>query len=228
MSADRITSERHPEATRGRSARRARRDAGRLAEALLALEPPRPDKSFQAPRPGRAASLAAAPVFILLVLAAFGILPWRAAGPVAALLLTLGLVRVGLVWRDLWTSRRLADRLLVSSRAGPQSPLAAWRAEELTTRAARRRLQRLARGMLRESEASLGADLSVGERQAVRDDIALLRRLDARLGDPAYPVAPSGMLAVSSLVCGDRWSPLYHPERAADLVDALGDAFALL
>ena len=62
----------------------------------------------------------------------------------------------------------------------------------------------------------------------MRDAIVLLQRLDARLGDLACAVTPSGVLAVNSLVGGDRWSPLYYPERAADLVDALGDALALL
>jgi hypothetical protein len=62
----------------------------------------------------------------------------------------------------------------------------------------------------------------------VRDAIVLLQRLDARLADLACAVAPSGVLAVRSIVGSDRWSPLYYPERAADLVDALGDALASL
>jgi hypothetical protein len=229
MSTSRIDSPtRSAEASLGRAPRRARRDAGRLAEALLALEPPSAHESFRPPRPGRAASVAAVLVFVAAMLGAFGILSWRAVILIATPVFALALLRVGFVWSDLWRSRSLADRLLGSNEVAPLSPLAAWRAEELTSPAARRRLRRLTRGLIRESKASLGPSLSPSEEAAVRDAIVLLQRLDARLGDLPYAVTPSGVLAVNSLVGGDRWSPLYYPERAADLVDAVGDALALL
>ena len=216
------------EASLGRPPRRARRDAGRFAEALLALEPPRVHESFRPPRPARAASVAALLVLVAAMLGAFGILSWRAVILIAMPVLALVLLRVGFVWHDLWKSRSLADRLLGSNEVEPLSPLAAWRAEELTSPSARRRLRRLTRGLIRESKASLSPALSLSEQTAVGDAIVLLQRLDARLGDLACAVTPSGVLAVNSLVGSDRWSPLYYPERAADLVDALGDALALL
>lgn len=229
MSTSRIDSPTRGAATSlGRSPRRAHRDAGRLAEALLALEAPRAHETFRPPRPARAASVAAALVFVAAMLGAFGILSWRAVILVATPVLALVLLRVGFVWNDLWKSRSLADRLLGSNEVAPLSPLAAWRAEELTSPGARRRHRRLTRGLIRESKASLGPGLSPSEQAAVRDAIVLLQRLDARLGDLACAVTPSGVLAVDSLVGGDRWSPLYYPERAADLVFALGDALALL
>jgi len=229
MSMSRIDSpKRGAEASIGRSPCRTRRDAGRLAEALIALEPPRAHESFRPPRPGRAAAIAGIPVLVPVVLGAVGILTWRAVILIVTPLLALVVLRVGFVWHDLWKSRRLADRLLGSNEVAPPSPLAAWRAEELTSPGARRRLRRLTRGLIRESRASLGPGLSPSEEAAVRDAIVLLQRLDARLGDLQSAVTPSGVLAVSSLVGSDRWSPLYYPERAADLGDALGDALALL
>jgi len=216
------------EASLDRSPRRTRRDAGRFAEVLRALEPPRVDESFRPPRPARAASVAALLVLVAAMLGAFGILSWRGVIVIATPLLALLLLRVGFVCHDLWKSRRLADRLLGSNEVAPLSPLAAWRAEELTSPLGRRRLRRLTRGLIRESKASLGPGLSPSEQAAVRDAIVLLQRLDSRLADLACAVTPSGVLAVRAIVGSDRWSPLYYPERAADLVDALGDALASL
>jgi hypothetical protein len=169
-----------------RLSRRAHGDAVRLAEALRALERrgPDPREEFRPPRPARTALAAAGCVLVPVML---GVLSWRVAALAATPLLALAIVRTGAVWYDLCTSQSLGDRLLRSHPAGPLSPLAAWRAEELTSKRTRRRFQRLTRGRMRELEASLDSPVSPLEQAAAWDAIVLLRRLDARLGNAAKP-----------------------------------------
>ena len=172
-----------------RLSRRAHGDAVRLAEALRALERrgPDPREEFRPPRPARTALAAAGCVLVPVLLGALGVLSWRVAALAATPLLALAIVRTGAVWYDLCTSQSLGDRLLRSHPAGPLSPLAAWRAEELTSKRTRRRFQRLTRGRMRELEASLDSPVSPLEQAAAWDAIVLLRRLDARLGNAAKP-----------------------------------------
>lgn len=164
-----------------------------------------------------------------VVLAAGRAFSWHIAALSCIALLVPALVRTAVISRDLWKTQTLGDRLLRSHPAAPLSPLAAWRARELTSPRTRSRSRRLVRGLRRESEASLGSGLSPAEEAAVRRSIALLQQLEGRLASLSEPVSPRGILAVAALVVGgNRWSPLYFPERSLELADALDEAVAAL
>jgi hypothetical protein len=215
---------------------RADRNAHRLAEALLAIQGPLPETEarFRPPRPGRAALATACPLLVLICAA--GVLSWQASALAASALLALALGRAAFTLHDRSQSRSLADRLLRSHPRSPLSPLAAWRAEELTSEPTRKQLRRRTRTLRRESERCLDPGPSLFKaapaaginEAAVRESILLLRGLEARLGDVAEPVSAAGVLAVSALVVGDSWSPLYFPERSVGFPDALADALDAL
>jgi hypothetical protein len=90
-----------------------------------------------------------------MLLCAAGVLSWLASALAASALLALALGRAAFTLHDRWQSRSLADRLLRSHPSSPLSPLAAWRAEELTSEPTRKQLG-AGRGTLRrESERYL-------------------------------------------------------------------------
>lgn len=204
------------------------RDARRLAKALIAIQRPlgETDARFRPPRPARSALATTCPLLVFIMLSGVGALSWRVSAFAAAALLPVVIGRAAFVLHDRARSRRLADRLLRSHPGSPLGPLAAWRAAELTSVRSRNRLRRASRMLRRESVCCLspGPPLAGISEAAVRESILLLRELEARLGDVAEPVSVAGVLAVSELVIGDCWSPLYFPERPAELRDALAGA----
>jgi hypothetical protein len=165
---------------------------------------------------------------VAIVLGALNVLPWAVAGLAVAVLLALAVVRAAFVAHDLVKSRALGDRLLQSHPVEPLSPLADWRARELTSPKKRKQLQSWVRVLIRESEVSVDSDLGPSARAAVREEIILLHQLDARLGRLDEPVSPAGILLVRSLLAEDRLSPLYYPECAAGVPGALREALAAL
>jgi hypothetical protein len=197
---------------------------------------PRTPGAFHPPRLWRVSLLATAPVLVGALLGGLGVVSPRVAVVVTLALLVPAAIAVAAVWRDLERARALADRLVAGHTRGEVAPLAAWRAEELTSRRTRRRLRRCAAALRRESECCLDPGsrlLGTGPIEAVdvtgvRESIALLSALESRLEDPAQPVSPIGILAVDALVVGDRWSPLYFPERSAQLASALARALEAL
>jgi hypothetical protein len=209
---------------------RERKEARRLANALIALErrDDAPRETFHPPRPLRSGLIAAVPVVVALALGALNVLPWTAAGLAVVLLLAFAVIWAAFAGHELVKSRRLGDRLLQSHPTEQLPPLAAWRARELTSPKQRRQLQSWVRVLTRESEASVGSNLGPSSQAAVREGIALLHQLDARLGRLDEPVAPAGILLLRSLLAEDRLSPLYFPECAAGLPDVLRDALAAL
>ena len=208
------------------------RDARRLAKALIAIQRPlgETDARFRPPRPARSALAATCPLLVFIVLSGAGVLSWRASAFAAAALLPVVVGRAAFVLHDRRRSRRLADRLLRSHPGSPLGPVAAWRAAELTSERSRNRLRRATRTLRRESECCLNPvpPLAGINEAAVRESILLMRELEARLSDVAEPVSAAGVLAVSELVIGDRWSPLYFPERSTELPDALAGALDTL
>lgn len=141
----------------------------------------------------------------------------------------LAVLRGGMVWHDLWRSRRLADRLLYAFTRFPLvSPLALWRAAELTSERNRRSLAKSLHGLVREAEGSVLPTAVPLIRRAARESLFLLRRLEARLADLTRPVSAHGALVVERLLADGVSSPLYCRERAAELPEALTEALAAL
>lgn len=201
-----------------RALRGRRRPAGRDPDA------PTGERTFESPRPLRQLALFLAPVPAIVALWALGALSAEVALGLAAFQIFIAVLQCSLGVYELHRSRRLADAELRAHPARPPvSALAAWRSAELTSERSRRRLARHLRGLRRETDACLPSQelhLSVLE-----ESVALLRRLEARLGQLSKPVSPLGMLDLRALVMGDV-SPLYFPERADAFAAALSRALA--
>jgi hypothetical protein len=184
---------------------------------------------FRPPRPARAQLLALVPVSVPASLWAAGAASWRASAAFGGIMLGLAALRGGIVWLDLWRSRRLADRLLYNHPRSPLvSPLALWRAAELTSERNRRSLARSVRALVREAEGAVLPSAVPLNRRAARENLKLLRRLEARLTDPSRPVSAHGVLVVERLLTDGISSPLYCRERAPELPRAIGKALTAL
>jgi len=93
------------------------------------------------------------------------------------------------------------------------------------SRRTRRRLLRCTVGLRRECEGSVDqgwrflplAPPDGVDEPAVGEAVVLLRRLESLLADPVHPCMASAASEIWQLVGGDRWSPLYYPERSSEL-----------
>lgn len=206
--------------------------AGRTPQAMPAtlrsyeLLPAR--EEFVAPQPLRATLLALTPALVPAALWAAGVASAGAATATGGVLFGLAGIRGAYAWFDARRCRALADRLLrAHGRSTVPSPLADWRATQLTSERTRRRLVKRLQSLIHEAELALGACSSPLDRHALEQSLFLLRRLDRRLGDLSRPVSPYGILVVGELVDGGS-SPLSRPECAAELPDASTEALAAL
>lgn len=184
---------------------------------------------FRPPRPLRALLIALLPVSAPAFVWAVGVASWRASAAFGGTMFALAVLRGGMAWRDLWRSRRLADRLLFAFPRFPLvSPLALWRAAELTSERNRRFLAKSVHGLAREAAGSVLPTAVPLNRRAARENLFLLRRLETRLADLTRPVSAHGVLVVDRLLTDGISSPLYCRERAAELSEALTEALAAL
>ena len=183
--------------------------------------------AFRPPHPLRAALLAPLPSAVPLALWASGAISAPAAIVSGGVLAVMAGAHVGYARFDLWRCRELGDRLLSAHpRAWVTSPIADWRAAELTSERNRRHLAKWVSGVIRDAEVRALRAWSPLNRAAARRSLFLLRRLEQRLGDLSQPVSPRGVLAVQALLSDGFASPLYRRERADRLPDALTDALA--
>jgi len=185
-------------------------------------------EEFRAPRPLRTTLLALTPGLVLAALWVIGVVPTGAAIG-GGVLLGMAVVLGGHAWFDAWRCRRLADRLLRTHPGSTvPSPLADWRAAELTSQRTRRHLVKCVQSLIRETELCRRSPSPLLDGFVVEESLSLLHRLERRLGDPSLPVSPYGVLVVTEVVDHGASSPLYWPEGAADLPDALTRALAAL
>jgi len=165
------------------------------------------------PRPFRDGGLFAA--LLALVGAAWraGLASWIVSAAFIGVLTVIALQRVIHDRRELVRCRRLADRLIAGHPGGELlldeiSPLAAWRAAELTSERHRRSLARALRRLL---------DDPVGGNEHA---LFLLRRLEQRVADISRPVGAQGILLVTEVVERRVGGP--------QLFDTLGEALVFL
>jgi hypothetical protein len=184
---------------------------------------------FRPPHVLRATLLVPIPCAAPLVLWETGAIPAASAIVSGAVLSVMAGGHVGYLRFDLWRCRRLADRLLLTHPRGRvSSALADWRAAELTSERARRNLAGWVHDLIRETDRRARPSWTPLNRGAARQSLFLLRRLEQRLGDPFHPISPRGMLVVRELLADGTTSPLYRPDRAEHLADALAEALAAL
>ena len=197
--------------------------AGNTPQAMPATLPSYellPDREeFVAPQPLRATLLALTPALALAAVGATGAASVVMATAAGSVLLALAGVRSLYAWFDARRCRVLADRLLRTHPGSiASSPLTGWRAPQLTSERARRRLVKRLQSLIHGAEVGLRAGLSPLDRHAIEESLFLLRRLERRLDDLSRSVSPYGVLLVGELV-----------ERASSpLADALSEALAAL
>jgi hypothetical protein len=188
-------------------------------------------ESFQPRRPATVVLYRLAAVPLPLALWAAGALPSATALVVAGVLAVFAFARGGFEAVERRRDRRLGELLLrTNPRRPPPSPIAAWRAAELTSVRRRHRLQASVRQLRRETEACTSVLAAPVDAAAVAESIDLLTQLERRLGSSAVPIEPLGMIQARALTLealGDS-SPLYYPHRARDLRATLSEALAAL
>jgi hypothetical protein len=172
-------------------------------------------------------TLALAPAVAVLAATAAGLLPLRAGFVTGCLLALAGAARTLATWRANARLEREADEELVRLYGRAVPALVAWRAAELLQPAERKRLARsLHKGV--EERVRGGRSAAVPfDRQAVEENLALLRRLAGALADLSRPVRPGGVVLVRRLLV-DGGSPLYAGARRHELRPVLQEAVAAL
>jgi hypothetical protein len=175
-----------------------------------------------------AASVALAAAAVVLVLGAVGDMPSIVAVAVAAGCAGLALAPTLIARHDRSVMRSRADRLLRGGvRVHPDSALLTWRETELTSQRHRNVLARSLGHVVRELEGRVlpgPAPLS----RAARSHVDSIRALAERLAALERPVTAQGMLLVEDFVTDGFGSPLYVPERAADLEPLIERCLAAL
>jgi len=187
-----------------------------------------PAPVFHPPHALRATLLAPIPSLVPLAHWARGAIPTTEAVVTGGVLACMAGAYIGYARFDLWRCRRLADRLLSAHPSTwPTSPLAEWRASELTSPRARRDLAEWVHGVIQDVEPSRARQVWTPlNRAAARQSLFLLRRLKQRIGDLSQPVSPRGVRVVQELLADGTTSPLYRLDRADDLPEALAEALA--
>ena len=175
--------------------------------------PPSPYSALDLPRPGRAALVFGALVVAALALDADPSLPWEAGVAAAALFAAAGTVRAVRERRELTAVREAADQLIVHApRSRDASELVRWRADELTSRAARDSLRGEVERLRRSLDPARLPSASPVRRPAARGCDDLLQELSTRLGDER-PIAARGLL-LARIFLRDPESPLYSEATA--------------
>ena len=154
-------------------------------------------------RPLRSAAPFAVLAALALAFAADARLPWLAPVGGAAPFAGAAALRALQARRELRRRRASADRLIVAG-----SQLSGWRVDELTSRSTRDGLRREVERTLRALSPERLPSASPLNRPVARRHEALLRRLEARLGDEADVSARGVLLARAFLRNPD--SPLYN------------------
>jgi hypothetical protein len=187
-----------------------------------------PREGFQPPRPLRSAAFPLAASPLALVLWVQGVLPGLAAIGLGLSSSLLAAIASGLRIRDLRQSRSLGDALLRAypGRA-PLSELAAWRATELTAPRSRHQEVNLVRALMRETERRMRSSRTPLGRAPLDQELALLSRIEHRLGLLAAPVSAVGVLELHALVKG-QLDPTSSPTRTSALRGELARALAAL
>jgi hypothetical protein len=159
-----------------------------------------PDREeFVAPHPLRVTILALTPACVLAALGATGAASASVATATGGVLLGLAGIRGGYAWFDARRCRVLADRLLrAHPRSTVPSPLADWRAAQLTSERARRRLVRGVQSLIREADG--GGSLDVRVAGACRRTARRLGRGAGRPGRFVMSFQGSGQILVFAAV----------------------------
>jgi len=179
------------------------------------------------PQPLRTTLLALTPALAVAALWAGGVAPGGVATVAGGVLVVFAVIRGGYAWFDARHCRVLADRLLrAHARSAVSSPLADWRAPQLTSERTRQRLVKRVQSVIRDADLSLRAGSAPLDRHATEQSLFLLRRLELRLDDLSRPVSPYGVLVVRELADGAS-NPFSWPS-PAELPDALSEALAAL
>ncbi len=200
-------------------------DLRKLAANVPHRDAASPAPVFRPPQPLRATLFAPLPCLVPLALWAGGSIPAASAIVSGGVLAIMAGGHIGYVRFDLWRCRRLADRLLLAdSRGRVSSALAEWRAGELASERVRRNLAGWVHDLIRDAEPGARRVWSPLNRPAARQNLFLLRQLEHRLGDLSQPASPRGVLLVRALLSDGTTSPLYRPDRADRLPDALAEA----
>ncbi len=157
----------------------------------------------------------------VLALAAFGLLPDRAAVPVALLSSGVGTVHAVRRHRAESMRRRQADAILTGVPGLRVPEGLRWRAEELTLPSHRRALAKHLRRLARLADervllTSLPLYLST-----LRPNHEALESLASRVGRIEQPVAARGIVLLEGLLGDDPDTPLFSPGRAVELNRAL-------
>lgn len=164
----------------------------------------------------------------MLVLGAVGDMPSIVAVGVAAGCAGLALTPTLIARHDRSVMRSRADRLLRGgARVHPDSALLTWREAELTSERHRKVLARSLRFVIRELEGRVLPG-PVPLNRAVRSHVESIRALAERLAALERPVTAQGILLVEDFVTDGFGSPLYVPERAADLEPSIEHCLAAL
>jgi len=164
-------------------------------------------------------------VFLGLAVAALALdadpsLPWAAGVAAAALFAVAGIVRTAQAHRELVAVRLAADRLIVNAPTSRDaSELVRWRAETLTARPERDRMQREVGRTLHMLDPRRLPSASPLRRPEARACKELLEQLEARLGSE-QPVSARGIV-LAQVLLRDPASPLYSDGPDQNLARAL-------
>jgi len=187
--------------------------------ALRSYEPLPGREELVLPQPLRTTLVALTPALVVAALGATGAASTGVAITAGGVLLVLAAIRSGYAWLDARRCRVLADRLLrTHPRSTVSSPLADWRARQLTSEPARRRLVRRVQRLTHDAELHLRLGSSPLDRHATEERLFLLRRLERRLDDLSRPVSPYGVLVVGDLSSSDE-----PPDALTEALAALDD-----
>jgi hypothetical protein len=164
-----------------------------------------------APRPIRSAWPFLALGALALMLDVDPRLPWIAGVGSAGFFAVAAGVRAGRTYLELRSLRRAADVQILRGIRTPYADFVGWRAHELETPAARRRVQRPMRRLIRNLERTTLPGASPVNRVLARRHLDALRELESLLH---RDVGARGVLLVDQFLTSPG-SPLYARERAA-------------
>jgi len=163
------------------------------------------------PRPARSAWPFLALGALALMLDVDPRLPWLAGVGTAAAFVVAAGVRSGRAYLELRSLRRAADVQILRGIRAPYADFVGWRALELEEPAARRRVQRPLRRLVRDLERASLPGASPVNRVLARRHLDELRELESLLH---LDVGARGILLLDQFLTSPG-SPLYARERAA-------------